>query len=116
MLNIQIYSSKKNFEVQKAERFFKERNVKYTFIDLTKHNIGKKELDIFVRAAGNAESLINRKDKKLNKHPVALVFTEELIKNAILENSSCLISPIVRNGQKVTIGADEKTWKAWIEE
>ena len=54
--------------------------------------------------------------KKTNKHPVALVFTEDLIRDAILQDSSCLISPIVRNGDKITFGADELVWKSWIED
>lgn len=115
-MNIQIYSSKKNFNVQKAERFFKERKIRFTSIDLTKHNIGKRELDLFIKAAGSAEKLIDRNDKKTNKHPVALVFTEDLIRDAILQDSSCLISPIVRNGDKITFGADELVWKSWIED
>lgn len=115
-MNIQIYANKKNFDVQKAERFFKERNIKYQFVDLAKYKLGARELDLFVRAAGKAENLINRKDKKTNKHPVSLVFTESLIIDAILADPTCLISPIVRNGNKVTIGCDLKTWEEWIKE
>lgn len=116
MINIQIYSSKKNFDVQKAERFFKERKIKFTTVDLTRHNIGKKELDIFIRNTGSVEKLINRNDKRISKHPVVLVSVESLVREAILEDSSCLISPIVRNGDKITVGSDEKTWKSWIED
>lgn len=115
-MNIQIYSTKKNFEVQKAERFFKERNIKFQTVDLKKHKIGKKELELFSRAAGGLENLIDRKDKNTNKHKVALLFTESLMIDAILEDSSCLISPIVRNGNQICIGADEKLWLEWVKE
>ena len=33
-MNIQLYISKKNFDVQKAERFFKERRIKVQVMDL----------------------------------------------------------------------------------
>jgi len=115
-MNIQIYSSKKNFDVQKAERFFKERNIKFQSVDLKKHKIGKKELELFIRAAGGLEQLIDRKDKNTNRHRVALVFTEQLMMDAILEDASCLLSPIVRNGSQITIGADEKVWQNWLKE
>lgn len=115
-MNIQIYCNKKNFEVQKAERFFKERNIKFQTVDLKKHKIGKKELELFARVAGGIENLIDRKDKNTNKHKVALLFIESLMLDAILEDSSCLKSPIVRNGNQVCIGIDEKLWLEWVKE
>ncbi|MDY5730326.1 MAG: ArsC family transcriptional regulator [Eubacteriales bacterium] len=111
---VQIYCNKKNFDVQKAERFFKERKVPYQLIDLKKHKLGKRELELFILKAGSAEKLIDRNNKQTNTHPVALVFTEELIKNAMLEDASCLITPIIRNGNQVIIGFDEKICLSWL--
>ncbi len=115
-MNIQIYSHKKNFDVQKAERFFKERNIKFQSIDLKKHKLGKKELEIFIHSAGSIENLIDRSDKNINKHKVALLFSTSHMMDAILEDASCLRSPIVRNGMQITIGADEKIWQEWLKE
>ena len=39
-MNIQIYALKKNFDVQKAERYFKERSIKFQSIDLSKKPMG----------------------------------------------------------------------------
>lgn len=50
-MNIQIYAAKKNPDVLKAERFFKERRIPYQTMDLKKHKLGRKELELFVRAA-----------------------------------------------------------------
>ena len=33
-MNIQIFGTKKNFDSKKAERYFKERGIKYQFIDM----------------------------------------------------------------------------------
>ena len=38
---IQLYISKKNFDAQKAERFFKERRVQVQVMDLKKHQAGR---------------------------------------------------------------------------
>ncbi|MEG0492222.1 MAG: hypothetical protein RR696_03390 [Clostridia bacterium] len=51
-MNIQIYSNKKNPDVLKAERFFKERRIPYQLLDLKTHKLGKRELELFVNAVG----------------------------------------------------------------
>ena len=53
-MNIQIYVTKKNPAVLKAERFFKERHVPYQLVDLHKHRLGARELALFAKAAGGA--------------------------------------------------------------
>ena len=42
---IQIYFYKKNFDAQKAERFFRERRVQVQMIDLSRAPIGRRELE-----------------------------------------------------------------------
>ena len=34
MMNIQIFGTKKCFDTKKAQRFFKERGIKFQFIDM----------------------------------------------------------------------------------
>lgn len=113
-MNIQIYVSKKNPDVLKAERFFKERRIPYQLMDLKKHKLGQKELDIFIRAVG-AQALVDREGKKALERPVAHMSDERYIAAALLDDPSALRTPIVRNGAKVTVGADEETWKQWVE-
>ena len=43
-MNIQIYALKRNFDVQKAERYFKERRIAYQFIDLAKRPFSPREI------------------------------------------------------------------------
>lgn len=115
-MNIQIYVNKKNPDVLKAERFFKERRIPYQMMDLKKHKLGKKELDLFVRAAGSARALVDREGKKALERPVAHMTTDSLIIAELMSDPSALRSPIVRNGSKVTVGADEEIWKQWVAE
>lgn len=113
-MNIQIYVNKKNPDVLKAERFFKERRIPYQLLDLKKHKLGRKELEVFARAVGVRE-LVDREGKKALERPVAHMSTESLILAELLSDPSALRSPIVRNGSRVTVGADEEAWKAWLE-
>lgn len=113
-MNIQIYVNKKNPDVLKAERFFKERRIPYQVMDLKKHKLGKKELDVFVAAVG-AKALVDREGKKALERPVAHMSTDSLIIAELLNDPAALKSPLVRNGSRVTVGADEAVWKTWLE-
>ena len=112
-MNIQIYAAKKNPDVLKAERFFKERRIPYQMMDLKKHNLGRRELELFARAAGGAQALVDRSGQKALERPVAHMSSDSLILDALMDDPSALVSPIVRNGSKATIGAQEAVWKEW---
>ena len=110
-MNIQLYISKKNFDVQKAERFFKERRVTVQFVDLKKHRMGLRELQLFARAAGGVRNLVDRDNVNAMSHPVAHTDNEEIILGYLMEKPEFLRTPIVRNGQKVVIGEDQAAWQ-----
>ena len=50
---IQIYFCKRNFDVQKAERYFKERRIQVQFVDMGKKGPSKKEVQLFIQKLGN---------------------------------------------------------------
>lgn len=112
-MNIQIYAAKKNPDVLKAERFFKERRIPYQMMDLKKHKLGRRELELFARAAGGAQALVDRSGQKALERPVAHMSSDSLILDALMDEPSALVSPIVRNGSKATVGAQEAVWKEW---
>lgn len=112
-MNIQIYAAKKNPDVLKAERFFKERRIPYQMMDLKKHKLGRRELELFARAAGGAQALVDRSSQKALERPVAHMSSDSLILDALMDDPSALVSPIVRNGSKATVGAQEAVWKEW---
>ncbi|NLV58346.1 MAG: ArsC family transcriptional regulator [Clostridiales bacterium] len=113
-MNIQIYVNKKNPDVLKAERFFKERRIPYQLVDLKKHKPGRRELELFARAAG-ARALVDRSGMKALERPVARMTIDSLILSELEQDPSALISPIVRNGSQVTVGVDEAVWLRWME-
>lgn len=114
-MNIQIYVSKKNFDVQKAERFFKERRIPYQLVDLKRQPLGKRELQLFAQKL-TAGALVDREDKKVKEHPVCYAPNDEIILEELLQNPSLMRSPVVRNGSKVTLGVQEDVWNSWLNE
>jgi len=111
-VNIQIYSGKKNFDVQKAERYFKERRIPFQTLDLKKHRLGEREIRLMLSAVGR-EQLIDREDKQVKEHPACYYDRDELLVPAIQENPWLLKTPVVRNGNKVTIGFRPDVWETW---
>ena len=111
-MNIQIYCIKKNFDVQKAERYFKERRIPFQSLDLKKHVLGEREVRQMLSAIG-AENLIDRANPKVREHPACYYDREELLIPAIRENPWLLKLPIVRNGNQMTTGFRPETWEQW---
>ena len=62
-MNIQIYGKTKCFETKKAERYFKERNIKYQFIDLKKYGMSKGEYNSIKKSVGSFEALVDENSK-----------------------------------------------------
>lgn len=112
-MNIMIYTLKRNFDVQKAERFFKERRIPYQLVDLKKHRLGQKELQLFIRRLG-AQNLVDKTPETLSL-PIGHTDDAEYIANELLAHPAYLRTPIVRNGEKCTLGVDEGTWMSWIQ-
>ena len=55
-MNIQIYCGKKNFDAQKAERYFKERRIAFQSLDLKKHRLGEREIRLMLDTVGMMSS------------------------------------------------------------
>jgi arsenate reductase-like glutaredoxin family protein len=112
-MNIQIFGTKKSFDSKKAERYFKERGIKYQFIDMKEKGLSKGEFNSVCQAVGGLEQLIDTdcKDKCL----LALIqyIAAEDKAEKILENQKVIKTPIVRNGKQATIGYQPEVWKNW---
>ena len=57
-MNIQIFGAKKCNDTKKAERFFKERGIKYQFIDMKEKGMSKGEFTSVAQANGGLENLL----------------------------------------------------------
>lgn len=112
-MNIQIFGTKKSFDSKKAERYFKERRIKYQFVDMNEKGLSKGEFQSVCQAVEGYEKMIdpNCKDKDL----LALIkyIAEEDRMEKILENQKIIKTPIVRNGKQATVGYQPDIWKDW---
>ena len=115
-MNIQIYYVKRNFDVQRAERFFKERRIPFQLIDLKKSVPGKRELQLFAQQAGGVKNILNADDIKVRSHPCLNTTDEERVFEYITAQPELLITPIVRDGKKITFGNGEDVWRQWVKE
>ena len=114
-MSLQIYTYKKNFAVQKAERFFKERPVQVQAVDMKKHGPGPRELQLFARAAGGAYNLVDRENVNALSHPVAHTDNEAVILAYLAEKPEFLRTPIVRDGQRIVIGENQAGWQKLLD-
>ncbi len=111
-MNIQIYAGKKNFDTQKAERYFKERRIPFQSVDLKKHRLGEREIRLMIDAAG-IENILDRDDKRVREHPACYYDRAEMLIPAVQENPWLLKTPVVRNGSRITIGYQPEIWEKW---
>ncbi|MEA4926963.1 MAG: ArsC/Spx/MgsR family protein [Syntrophomonadaceae bacterium] len=111
-MNIQIFGVKKCFDTQKAERYFKERNIKYQYIDLSQKGLSKGELDS-VKAAIKLNDLINQKAKDYIKLKLNRIGSATMREEILLNNPQLYRTPIVRNGRLATVGYQPEVWKEW---
>ena len=70
-MNIQIFGTKKCNDTKKAERFFKERGIKYQFIDMKEKGMSKGEFTSVAQVNGGLENMINWEGR--DKDTLALV-------------------------------------------
>ena len=115
-MNIQIFGTKKCNDTKKAQRFFKERGIKFQFIDMNEKEISKGELRSICQAVGGIAAMVN--DNCKDKDALALVkyISEEEKEEKLLENQHIIKTPIVRNGKQATLGYTPEVWKEWSQQ
>ena len=112
-MNIQIFGTKKNFDSKKAERYFKERGIKYQFIDMKEKGLSKGEFQSVSKAIGGYNKLIDTDCKDKDLLALITYIAEEDKAEKILENQSIIKVPVVRNGKQATVGYQPEIWKSW---
>ena len=114
-MNIQIFGSKKNADARKAERYFKERGIKFQYVDLKEKGLSKGELQSVAQAVGGVDRLIDPDAKDRDLLTLLEYLTQDAKMEKILENQMILKQPIVRNGKQATVGYAPDRWKEWNE-
>ena len=115
-MNIQIFGKSKCFDTKKAERYFKERRIKFQSIDLLRYGMSGGEFDSVLRAVGGIDHLINWDKKSPDIDLLRYMGDERDKEDKVFDNPGLMKTPVVRNGRKATVGYCPDIWKQWEEE
>lgn len=112
-MNIQIFGTSKSFDTKKAERWFKERRIKFQSIDLVKFGMSGGEFDSVLRAVGGVDNLIDW-DAKAPEIDLMRYMDDTIAKeDKLYDNQRLIKAPIVRNGKQATVGYHPEIWETW---
>jgi len=109
-MNIQIFGKKKCFDTKKAERYFKERRIKFQNIDLLRYGMSRGEFDSVKRAVG-LENLID--PAALDVELLTYLAYDADREEKLLDDPGFMKTPIVRNGKHATVGFCPDIWATW---
>ena len=112
-MNIQIFGTKKSADSRKAERYFKERGIKFQFIDMKEKGLSKGEFNSVKQAVGGLDKMIDEAAKDQDTLALVRYISDEDKEEKVLENQQILLLPIVRNGRQATVGYKPEVWKTW---
>ncbi|MCR5023652.1 MAG: ArsC family transcriptional regulator [Lachnospiraceae bacterium] len=112
-MNIQIFGSKKNNDSKKVERYFKERGIRFQYIDMREKGMSAGEFQSVMRAVGGLDYMIDNETKDQDTLSMIRYMSDEDAREKILENQHLLLLPIVRNGKQATVGYQPEVWKEW---
>ena len=112
-MNIQIFGTKKCNDTKKAERYFKERRIKYQLIDMKEKGMSKGEFTAVAQANGGIDNMLDLNCKDQNTLSLIKYIAEEDKLEKILENPQVIKTPVVRNGKQSTLGYRPDVWQMW---
>ena len=121
-MNIQIFGTKKSSDTRKAERFFKERGIRFQSVDLKEKGLSKGEFNAVMQkgefnavmqSVGGLDSMIDPECKDKDLLALITYTTESGRAQKVMENQGVLRQPIVRNGKQAMVGYASDVWKTW---
>ena len=103
-MNVQIFGTKKCNDTKKAERFFKERGIKFQFIDMKEKGMSKGEFNSVAQANGGLENMINWEGKDKDLLALIKYIAEEDKLEKVLENPQVIKTLVVCIGKTIQLG------------
>lgn len=112
-MNIQIFGVKKCADTRKAQRFFKERGIRFQFVDLNEKGLSRGELHS-VAVKVPLDQLIDRSSPRFTAKGLTHAWLDaHKIESLLLEDPLLFRTPIVRNGKAATVGHCPEIWQSW---
>ena len=112
-MNIQLFGKKKCFDTKKAERWFKERRIRFQSVDLLRFGLSGGEFDSVLRAVGGVEALIDYDSKSPDIDLLRYLADERAKEDKLFDDPRLMRAPIVRNGKQATVGYCPDVWETW---
>ena len=114
-MNIQIFGKSKSFDTKKAERWFKERRIKYQYIDLVSKGVSPGEYRSIRAAVGSFDALVDKDCRAYEALYMAYITPQsaEAKLDKLYEVPYLIKTPIVRNGKQATVGYCPEIWQTW---
>lgn len=114
MPDIQVFGFDDSSATRAAQRFFRERRIVVSYVDLRKRPLAPAELRRFVERLG-ARALLDGTSKPYRDQGLGYMALDDAgIVDRLLRDPRLLRVPLVRHGNDVTAGRAEATWAAWL--
>lgn len=113
-MEVQIFGIRKSPETRRALRFFAERRIRTHFVDLLVRPASPGELRRFAQRFG-VETLLDRDGRRFADLGLrAAQYGEQRWLDRLAQEPLLLRMPLVRSGQRLTVGLAEDDWKSWV--
>ena len=113
-MEVQVFGVRKSAATRAALRFFAERRIRTHFVDLLERPASPGELRRFVQQGG-AEALVDRDSRRFADLGLAHArLSDERWLEKLAVEPLLLRMPLVRSRQRLTVGAAEDEWRAWV--
>lgn len=112
--SVQVFGREDSQPTRAALRFFRERRVAVHFVDLRRRPIAPGELQRFVTKLG-AAALADTTSRTWRDAGLGYLRMDDAeLAARLLADASLLRLPLVRNGNALTAGPADTTWKTWF--
>ena len=112
-MNVQIFGKSKCFDTKKAERYFKERRIKFQSVDLLRYGLSGKEFDAVLRGVKGIDNLIDWDCKDPDITLMKYMDDKRAKEDKVFDDPTLMKTPIVRNGKQATAGYHPEIWETW---
>ena len=114
-VEVQIFGLKGSSATRAAERFFKERRARIHFVDLAQRPMSPGEIKRFVQRFG-LNALLDTEGKAYRDAGLEWMRVgDDALAERLTREPRLLKLPLVRAGQRLSVGAAEEEWRAWFE-
>ncbi len=110
-LSVQLFGFRDSRPTQQAIRFFRDRGVGLSFVDLDRRPLARGELQRFSQKFG-ARALLDEEGKAYRDAGLEYMRLEESeVFERVLANPRLIRLPLARVGASLSFGADEIAWR-----